>query len=94
MTVVTIIGQVTGVAPMHEIIPVAVAGQVIGTATPRPFVMLAGMLSHLFYRRNVRHQPLLRDCPSSTLPQTFYRFVRTAVVKRRTDTQLPLGIIP
>jgi len=49
MTVVMIIGRVTGVAPMPEVIPVAVAGHVLGAGTPRPLVMVVGVLSHLFY---------------------------------------------
>jgi hypothetical protein len=49
MSVPMVVGFTTGVAPMPEPIPLAIAGQVLGDGTPRPLLMAAAAVSHLAY---------------------------------------------
>lgn len=49
MSVVMIVGQLTGLAPMPKPIPVAIVGQILGEGMPQPLLLLLGALSHLTY---------------------------------------------
>jgi hypothetical protein len=49
MTAVMFIGQGTGLSPMPQPIPVALAARVLGHATPRPLLLTVGLTAHLLY---------------------------------------------
>jgi hypothetical protein len=49
MSVLMLIGVLTGISPMPMPIPVAIAGHLFGQGTPRPLLLAVAILSHLAY---------------------------------------------
>jgi hypothetical protein len=49
MSIIMILGRVTGLAPMPKPIPLAIVGKIFGEGTPRPVLMFLAVASHLGY---------------------------------------------
>lgn len=49
MSAVMLVGMATGLAPMPQPIPLAIAEGVLGTAVPQLVLMIVGVTSHLVY---------------------------------------------
>ena len=49
MSLLMLLGLITGISPMPKPIPVAIMGKLLGPGTPMPLILLLAILAHLLY---------------------------------------------